>query len=179
MSAQAGVQPVASVPGPRPWLHPSRLLQAVLNVMLVLMVLVVIANVAGRALLPATFDFSEELAGYGLLGITALGCAISFRQGHLYRVDIFYGRFPPRVRRWADFAFNLVGLLVSVLLAWQCGRLVLSSLRKEMVSQTSLSIPLYLPQLLLPVGFAILSVAIAIALVRGHSGDGDGGGSHG
>ena len=124
-----------------------------------------LAQIVAREL-GSTIPSADDMAGQLCVAVTFLALAQTFRRGELIRVSLMLAAMAPRPRRWAE-AFSLsVALAGSVYLAWWCALQVSDSFQFEEVSQGALAIPLWLPQLPMPIGAAFLACAIAEELLR-------------
>ncbi|MEZ5738014.1 MAG: TRAP transporter small permease [Burkholderiaceae bacterium] len=110
------------------------------------------------------FTGSDEIAAY----LFAVGTSLSFAHVALtrgnVRIDALYRLFGPRVRVWLD-VFALIGLLVfaAVLLerAWSVAAL---SYTDRIVSNTTLRVPMAIPQLAWVVGLVIFFLSLVLSL---------------
>jgi len=75
-------------------------------------------------------------------------------------VELVQARLSPRMRLISQIGFDLMALAASVILTWQLVRLVLNSWRSEDVAPTPLLTLLWVPQLSMPIGTAILCAAL-------------------
>jgi TRAP-type C4-dicarboxylate transport system permease small subunit len=135
------------------------------ELVLVGMVLLIGAEVLLRGVFGFSLQLTDEVGAYLLVALTFMSLAVSFRDGAFFRVEFIYERLPERARRIAALAFDLLALGFSGALAWQLGRLVRSSLEREVVAATLLGTPLWIPQLLMPIGAWLLVLAILAAIV--------------
>ena len=115
----------------------------------------------------------DELSGYLLVLLTFFGANHALRTGSLLRVDIFYNRMSKAGRRRADALYDIVCCVFCAILTWYFGRLVWSSIANDVVSSTMASTPMYIPQLAMPLGTALMSVTfLLMAWGRIMGGDG-------
>jgi TRAP-type C4-dicarboxylate transport system permease small subunit len=69
-------------------------------------------------------------------------------------------RLQPSVRVVSQIVFDLMALAASVLVSWQLIRLALNSWRAEDIAPTPLGTPLWLPQVSMGLGMALLCLAL-------------------
>lgn len=122
---------------------------------------IVLRSFAGRSLMVV-----EELVGWLTVAMAFLGAPYALRRHALLRVDVFRGRLSPRMQALVDAIFNLASLVYVGLVVWFGWLLVESSSRLGIVSLSQLRLPLWIPQLVLPVGGAILALALVAEEVR-------------
>jgi TRAP-type mannitol/chloroaromatic compound transport system permease small subunit len=84
-----------------------------------LLVLVVTYDVVMRYLFNITYVFIQELEWHLFAVIFLITAGYAHLLDSHVRVDIFYARFPPRIRAWVDFFGGILFLLPTVvLLIW-------------------------------------------------------------
>ncbi|SPF81758.1 TRAP transporter small permease [Pseudoprimorskyibacter insulae] len=107
-----------------------------------------------------SLGFAEELTGYGVVMMTFFGAALSLRAGTLFQVHFLLDRCPERTNRWLVRGFALVALFICIVLAWKTKDLMLSSLARGKFAPTVLRTPLWIPQMVLPLGFGVIAVFV-------------------
>ena len=125
--------------------------------------------VAAETVLRKVFNYSlqgaDELGGYTL----ALGSTIAFSlalmgRSHI-RVDVFHGRFAPRVQTMLNWVSVVCLAAFAVLLAWLAWYVIQDTRAYKSVSQTPWATPLQYPQSAWLVGlllFAMVSTGFAV-----------------
>ena len=130
----------------------------------------VLARKWGAQLGLPTTQVTDEISGYMLALAATWGLAYALRSGSHVRVDVVFPYLSRRLRILVDFlAFVLMTLFASIV-SWKIWTLVADSWQSGLRSSTYLLTPLYVPQLILGVGFTLLAVAalcIALAMVAG------------
>lgn len=131
---------------------------------LVAMVLIVAVEVVTRNALGFSFEVSDELGGYIIVLISFLSlCVCQVRQSY-HHVEFLQARLTRRGRAVSRVLFDVTCLLLCLALTWQLGRLAWNSWASGDVAPTQLMTPLWLPQALMPLGLAALTVAVARTL---------------
>ena len=138
----------------------ARWVMAWCELLIVVMMLVIAIDVFSRTVFNYTWQMSEEIAGYLLVALVFSSLSLGVRDGTLLRVDFLYARGSERTQRRFDIAFALLGMAFAAIWTWQLGRLVWSSYTRETASNGVLAIPLWMPQIVMPVGTAVLTLAL-------------------
>jgi TRAP-type C4-dicarboxylate transport system permease small subunit len=127
--------------------------------------LMVLASVVGRL---AGFNLrgSDAYAGYCMAAASFLALAHTLKRGEHIRVTLFLDRFGGRFRRPLEIWSHLAGLFFSGALAFFSVRLVYLSREFNDISQGNDATPLWIPQIGMALGAAILAIAMADDLVR-------------
>ena len=118
----------------------------------------VLTSILGRLLhfhLPGT----DAYAGYAMAAAGFLALAHTLKKGDHIRVTLFIGRFTGQARHRIEMWALSVSVLLSGLLAFFSVRLVLVSREFNDMSTANDATPLWIPQLAMAVGTAILFIA--------------------
>jgi TRAP-type C4-dicarboxylate transport system permease small subunit len=138
-----------------------RWLVAVAAIVLIGLGLLMNVEIGARTLFSRSTQVSDEFSGYGLCAITMLCLVPAMRRGRFLRVDGIVERLSPPLRRAAETFGALIGLAVSLVLGWSTGKLAWTSFQFDSRSIEMSQTPLAWPQALMPLGFALLSLAFA------------------
>ena len=133
--------------------------------------LMVLASVVGRL---AGFNLrgSDAYAGYCMAAASFLALAHTLKRGEHIRVSLLLDRFGGRLRRPLEIWSHLAGTFFCAVLAWFSIRLVLQSHEFNDVSQGNDATPLWIPQIGMASGAAVLLVAMVddlVAVLRGRA----------
>lgn len=143
----------------------SRCLAWVGGALLLLCAILVSLDVVFRALLKVTFFESFELSTYAFAIATSLGMSYALASRAHIRIEAAYVLLPVRWRGWLDVAaYAALTLCAGVLLYW-CGATVLDNYDSGARSNSSLAVPLAIPQGLWLLGlawFALLALLYAL-----------------
>ncbi|MBO9512713.1 MAG: TRAP transporter small permease [Variovorax sp.] len=137
--------------------------------LLLLCAILVSLDVVFRAVLKVTVFESFELSTYAFAIATALGMSYALASRAHIRIEVVYQTFPVHWRGWLDvFAYAALTLSAGVLLFW-CGAMVLGNYDSGARSNSSLSVPLAVPQAVWLLGlawFAALALLYALYGLR-------------
>jgi TRAP-type C4-dicarboxylate transport system permease small subunit len=123
-------------------------------------------DVAARSVFNQTPFYSFELTEYGFAVAVAFGYAHTlFTKAHI-RIDFLYRHFGARTRLFLDFMALLSLLIVIVVLAWYAVDVVARSIRLDAVSNSSLQMPLAIPQTIWAAGIIWFALACGWLMVR-------------
>lgn len=123
----------------------------------------VLARKWGDALGLATTRVTDEISGYILVVAATWGLAYTLRTDSHVRIDVLLPYMPPRLRAVADLLASLVMAGFASLFTWRIWILVEDSWETGIRSSTYLLMPLWVPQGILGVGFALLALAAILA----------------
>ncbi len=129
------------------------------------------AGVFGTGLgltIPSYADFT----GFFLVASTFLALAYALRAGGHIRVTLLTSRLPEAARHVVEIVVVLIALGMSAYATWFVGLLVEESLAFGDRSSGMVSVPLWIPQMPVLLGLAILTLALVdelVGLLRGQS----------
>ena len=132
------------------------------EIAIVVMAFVVILEIITRNLFNFSYEMSEELGGYIIVGITFLSLPVCQVYRSYHHVQFIQSRLSPRLRAMSHLLFDLLSLVFCGVLIWQLTRFELQSWRSGDVAPTLLATPLWIPRLAMPIG----TVAVAVSLLR-------------
>lgn len=122
------------------------------------MMLVIAVDVFTRLTFNYSWQMSDEISGYLLVALVFCSLAGGMRDKTFLRVDFVFVRFSERAQRTLDGIYGILGLVFVCVWTWQLSRQVLSSYTRGMESNSAFSIPIWIPQLAMPVGAALLCI---------------------
>lgn len=108
----------------------------------------------------------SEFAGFFLAASSFLALAYTLRMGGQIRVSLIIHNLPPRARRFIELWCTAVAGSMTGYFAWYATQLVLESLRFNDLSPGIVPVPLWIPQMPVALGLAVLTIALADDFVR-------------
>ena len=128
-------------------------------------ILIVVLAAIGTRLAGVSFPGAADYAGYCMAAASFLALAYTFRRGAHIRVTLVVQRLTGRARRIAELLATGLACGLAWYFAWYSFRLVRFSRMLGDVSQGQDATPLWIPQLAMVVGTAVLAVALTDHLV--------------
>jgi TRAP-type C4-dicarboxylate transport system permease small subunit len=144
----------------------SRALALTAGVLILVLVLMITYAVVSRKLFDAPLGFSLELSQYAMLAFVFLPLAwIQAQKGHI-KIDLLTSRLSPRKQTILEIFASVAGLVFFALLAWQSWEIAWKSYELGLRSATTLRVPLFLPQVIVPIGSLLICLQFLIAIPR-------------
>lgn len=131
----------------------------------VLMVALITTEVIARSVFSTSTLMADEYSGYFLVAMTYLGLAYTGRSGLHVRVDSVIRFLPPRLRDTVVVSGLVISLAFLLLLAWETWALVRSSYEVQDTALTVRRTPLFLPELMIPVGLVLFCLLVLREIV--------------
>lgn len=107
-----------------------------------------------------------EICGFLLAAASFLALAKTLTFFAHIRVGMLVDRFAPTPRRWAEVLAGLAASIIGIYATIALARLTLKSLAFNDVSYGVVPVPLALPQAVMTLGLAILTIALVDLTVR-------------
>ena len=120
----------------------------------------IVLEVVLRTFFASTLYLTEEYSGYMVLAIFALGVAYAREKNALLSVDFLIKQLSGSARKTVDFVYGLVSLAFCVLLDWYVIQLLVKSIERDLTAPTVFRTPLWVPQMLLPIGVTLLCLVM-------------------
>ncbi len=129
------------------------------GIFIVLITLMILAQIIGRwfgVIIPSTEDF----AGFFLAATTFLALAYTFREGGHIRVTILVHMLKGKLQRFSLALALFVFITIIAYGSYYSSAFVYESWSFKEVSQGYIPIPLWIPQISMPVGLIIFLIAL-------------------
>lgn len=123
------------------------------------------ANVIGRYFFSAPIEWAEEVMLFMQVGVVFLAAVAVSREGRHIRMDVAVNLLPARARRIAEIFSQVVEITVAAAVTILAIPLVKQLAQFDQRSQAA-QLPLAIPQALVPLGFALIAIAVAVRLAR-------------
>jgi TRAP-type C4-dicarboxylate transport system permease small subunit len=131
---------------------------------IVAIALLILSSVVARQI-GRVVPSADDLTAFAVAGSAMLPLAYTFRHAAHIRVDLVIGRFKGRARTAMEALVLGVSFAMVAFFAYAAFDTMTDSYAFEEVSQGMLKIPIWLPQLSLPVGAGLFALALLDDLV--------------
>ncbi|MFW6344817.1 MAG: TRAP transporter small permease [Halomonas sp.] len=157
----------STLPGPLgpidTWI--SRIEAVILAMGVILMAVNTIANVLSRFLLGESLHFSEEINRILIVMITFAGIGYAARHGRHIRMSAIYDAVPTGGRRWMMIIICLFTATVMFVLCYYSIGYISTIYGRGRVLP-SLSIPVWIVYIWVPIGFAITGIQYLLTAIK-------------
>jgi TRAP-type C4-dicarboxylate transport system permease small subunit len=138
----------------------ARACQLICELGIVALAVIVMTEVVTRNVFNFSFQISDEVGGYIVVGLTFLALPVCQARQAYHHVMFVPARLSRRVRDWLNLAFDLLSLAFCLMLIWQLGWQAAQTWQAGDIAPTELATPLWLPQAVMPIGCAALSLVL-------------------
>lgn len=121
-------------------------------------------EIVSRAFFNAPTTWSTELSIYAIIGSCFVGAAYALREDAHIKVDLLLHNVSVPLRKAMLIISSLLGLLFSLIFTWFGWEHVMQSIELGFTSTSLLRIPMYIPEMLLPIGGLLLCFSFLLQL---------------
>lgn len=133
--------------------------------MLVIVALISI-EIGARSLFSSSTLIADEYSGYLMVAVVMLGLSYTFAEGGHIRINILTSRLSGGAARVLDVLVALSALLMCAFFLYHAVLMVYDSFIYDMRADSISETPVYIPQIMVVIGFAFLTLQVAAYLVR-------------
>jgi TRAP-type C4-dicarboxylate transport system permease small subunit len=143
-----------------------RFCQLVCAVAIVALAAIVLTEIVTRNLFNFSFQISDEVGGYIVVGLTFLALPVCQARQAYHHVMLIQARLPLRARELLNLGFDVLSLAFCAVLIWQLAWQTVQTWQSGDIAPTLLATPLWLPQAVMPIGCTILASVLVRGIVR-------------
>lgn len=144
----------------------TKLAASVAGVCILITAFIIVYEIIMRSFLHAPTEWVLEMSVYLILVAGFLGLAVAYREEAHVKVDLFVSRLPRGWRLAADILTALAGVVFCLVFVWESADMAWTSYTFDRTSPSTLRVPLFIPQLSLVLGGALLLLEFIRKLAR-------------
>ena len=133
---------------------------ALLVLLLAAMILLATAQIVLRNFFDAGISWGDPALRLLVLWLTLLGAMVATRENNHISIDILSHFLSPIARERVQRFTNLFAGIVCLLIAWHAARLVM--MEKADATVVFASLPAWVAELIMPIGFAIMALRFIV-----------------
>lgn len=126
----------------------------------------IVWEVIARGLLNSPTEWVMEISTYCVLIAGFLGMGVAYAGKKHIHVDIFVSKMSPKTLTYVEVLTSLIGIFYSFIFMIYSWNMAMLSLEMNNCAPTTLGTPLWIPQLSMPIGFAVLCLQIIRTLLE-------------
>ncbi|MFC0270192.1 TRAP transporter small permease [Metabacillus herbersteinensis] len=134
---------------------------------IILTTFMIFFEVISRAFFNQPTIWATELSIYAIIGSCFLGSAYAVRTYSHITVDILITNVNDRIKTILAYLSNALGLVFSIIFTFYGFHHSMKTMELGVTSASLLRVPMYLPELLLPVGGVLMCLAFILQIVDG------------
>lgn len=143
----------------------SRSEEVLIGVLILTASIILFANVVARYVFNLGLPWAEELVRYQIVWMVFLGASVAARQGIHIGVDILIKFSPPAIGRVVDLAVHAIAVVFCAFVVFYGAELIAQTRAFGQISP-AMQVPMWLVQLAIPVGSALMGLRFAQQFFR-------------
>ncbi|KFL33995.1 MULTISPECIES: TRAP transporter small permease [unclassified Sulfurospirillum] len=138
----------------------------VASILLISLVVLILVEITLRYFFNTSTMRADEYSGYLYLALVCFGFGHTFlRDGHI-RITFLTAKLSTKASSWVDMFAGLVSVGLLLFIFYRTALLTWDSYQTGVVSEGVSATPLFIPQLALPLGFALFSLAVIAFILQ-------------
>lgn len=133
--------------------------------MLVIVALISV-EIGARSLFSSSTLIADEYSGYLMVAVVMLGLSYTFAEGGHIRINILTSRLSDSSAQILDILVSLAALLMCAFFLYHSVLMVYDSFSYDMRADSISETPVYIPQIMIVLGFTFLTLQVAAYVVR-------------
>lgn len=134
--------------------------------LLVGLVLLILTEIFLRYLFDMSTLIADEYSGYIYLASIFLGLSYTFLSGGHIRINIVTSRLDEKANNFIDVIASIITLGVLIFILYRTILFTYDSYSLEMLSEAVSETPLYLTQLVMPIGTTLFILAVIAFIIK-------------
>ena len=144
----------------------TKLVGVIAGVLVLYCAVSIVWEVIARGLLNSPTEWVMEISTYCVLIAGFLGMGVAYAGKKHIHVDIFVSKMSPKTLTYVEVLTSLIGIFYSFIFMIYSWDMAMLSLEMNNCAPTTLGTPLWIPQLSMPIGFAVLCLQIIRTLLE-------------
>jgi TRAP-type C4-dicarboxylate transport system permease small subunit len=141
------------------------------SLLLVSLVLLILTEIFIRYFFNMSTLIADEYSGYLFLASVFLGLSYTFKENAHIRINILTSRMSKKSNKFIDIFAGLITIIVLSFALYRTVLFTFDSYEMEMLSESVSQTPLYLTQLVMPLGLSLFILSVLIFVIKGLKND--------
>ncbi|ADG92942.1 Tripartite ATP-independent periplasmic transporter DctQ component [Arcobacter nitrofigilis DSM 7299] len=137
------------------------------SLLLISLVLLILTEVFIRYFFDMSTMIADEYSGYLYLAAIFLGLAYTFNEDAHIRINILTSKMSKKSNRFIDVFAGLITIFILIFALYRTILFTYDSYDMQMVSEGVSETPLYLTQLVMPIGISLFILAVLAFVLKG------------
>ena len=136
------------------------------GIFLISLVILVMTEIIGRHFFDTSTMIADEYSGYIYLSAIFLGLAYTFEQNAHIRINILSEKISKKANRKIDIIAGMISILVLGFILYRTLLFTYDSYDMDMLSEAVSETPLYLTQIVMPVGILLFILSVLSFIIK-------------
>ena len=139
--------------------------------LLVSLTLLILTEIFIRYFFNLSTMIADEYGGYLYLALIFLGLAYTFNEDAHIRINILTSKMSEKSNGFVDVVAGIITILILLFALYRTILFTYDSYSMEMVSEAVSATPLYLTQLVMPLGITLFLLVVIVFVLKGLTND--------
>lgn len=139
--------------------------------LLVSLTLLILTEIFIRYFFSTSTMIADEYSGYLYLALIFLGLAYTFNEDAHIRINILTSKMSEKSNRLIDVMAGIITIIILCFILYRTILFTYDSYSMEMVSEAVSATPLYLTQLVMPLGITLFLLSVLVFVLKGLTND--------
>ena len=136
------------------------------SILLVSLVLLILTEIFIRYFFNTSTLIADEYSGYLFLASVFLGLSYTFKENAHIRINILTSRMSEKSNKFIDIFAGSITIVVLLFALYRTILFTFDSYEMEMLSESVSQTPLYLTQLVMPLGLSLFILSVLIFVIK-------------
>ena len=133
--------------------------------------MVILSEIFIRYFFNTSTLIADEYSGYLFLASVFLGLSYTFKENAHIRINILTSRMSEKSNKFIDIFAGSITIVVLLFALYRTILFTFDSYEMEMLSESVSQTPLYLTQLVMPLGLSLFILSVLIFVIKGLKND--------
>ena len=134
--------------------------------LLIITIILIVANITLMSVTGKSIMITDEYSAYMFAGFVMFGLAYTLKHNGHIRINVLTSRFSPNVQRIFRIYALIVVLVFTIYIFYYSVYMVYQAYVYQMRSDTVAQTLLWIPQLVMPIGFFVLALQIISEIIK-------------
>lgn len=139
--------------------------------LLVSLTLLILIEIFIRYFFDLSTMIADEYSGYLYLALIFMGLSFAFNEDAHIRINILTSKLSKKSNRFVDVIAGIITIFVLVFALYRTILFTYDSYSMEMLSEAVSATPLYLTQLVMPLGITLFLLSLLVFVLKGLTND--------
>ncbi len=139
--------------------------------LLVSLVLLILTEIFIRYFFDMSTLIADEYSGYLYLASIFLGLSYTFKESAHIRINILTSKMSKQSNRFIDVFAGIITIVILIFALYRTVLFTFDSYEMEMLSEAVSETPLYLTQLVMPLGLSLFILSVLVFVIKGLKND--------
>jgi len=136
------------------------------SVLLISLVILIMTEIIGRHFFNTSTMIADEYSGYLYLASIFLGLAYTFENNAHIRINIITSKLSKRTNKYIDIFASFITSVVLIFILYRSILFTYDSYDMEMLSENVSETPLYLTQIVMPIGIILFILSVFVFILK-------------